>query len=242
MSQGLVIPCYNEASRLPKAQIDELLLNEELTILLVDDGSKDQTREMIEGIARNNPRIRTLILPQNQGKAEAVRQGLLKLSADGYRCVGYADADFATPAYELLRLMSVFESKCPQVLMGSRVRLLGTEIDRRMMRHYLGRVFATMASFALRLPVYDTQCGAKFFENNDNFKTAISSRFTSRWAFDVELLGRLCGRGQLADPGSIIEVPLQKWVDVAGSKLKASSMLKAGWDLLVIGFRLRFSG
>lgn len=240
MSQGLVIPCYNEEHRLPLAEVIEFIAGApEVTLLFVDDGSTDGTRALIERLSKESPKIKVLVLEKNGGKAEAVRQGLLRLVAEGCDQVGYADADFATPAFELVRLLNIFSERKPEVLMGSRVRLLGTDIERRAMRHYLGRVFATLASLALRLPVYDTQCGAKFFLVTENFVEAIRQPFTSRWAFDVELLSRLSGRGQLKFRGSIVEVPLQKWTDVAGSKLRLSSMLKAGLDLIRIGLRFR---
>lgn len=243
MNFGLVIPCYNEAERLHVAEIDELLNgNPNLHVLLVNDGSSDGTQALIEDLASKRPRLTAFSLRQNSGKAEAVRQGLLKLSADkGLGCLGYADADFATPAYELLRLMRIFEEKKPVALLGSRVLLLGYDIQRRARRHYIGRVFATFASLALKVPVYDTQCGAKFFTVDPDFEKAISSRFSSRWAFDVEFLGRLIAAGAMRKPGKIIEVPLFKWTDVAGSKLKLSAMIKAGLDVLMIWFRMRLT-
>ena len=82
-----------------------------------------------------------------------------------------------------------------QVVIGSRVGLLGHDIDRSLRRHYLGRIFATVSSAVLDLPVYDTQCGAKAFRVTPALRAALADPFTSRWAFDVELLGRLRRNG-----------------------------------------------
>src|SRR5690606_993242 len=133
-------PCYNEAQRLPIAEVERLLSEmPDLNILLVDDGSQDGTRQLLEQIAQKNPRVQTLAMPHNVGKAEAVRAGLLELTRRSLDCVGYADADFATPAAELSRLIKIWESRKPSALLASRVRLLGSKIERQWMRHYLGR-------------------------------------------------------------------------------------------------------
>ena len=94
--------------------------------------------------------------------------------------------------------------------------LLGHRIERSWARHYLGRLFATASSQVLGLPVYDTQCGAKVFRDGPALRAALATPFTSRWAFDVELLGRL---GTGADR-RFLEVPLERWHDVGGSKLR----------------------
>lgn len=240
MSKALVIPCYNEALRLPMAEIEHLLTHlPDLKILLVDDGSKDKTAEILNRLAIKHSQIEALILPENRGKAEAVRAGLIHLMENNVGWVGYADADFATPASELIRLYEIAEKVRPELLIGSRVLLLGTNIDRKPKRHYLGRVFATFASMALDLKVYDTQCGAKFFRNSPEVLEALREPFFSRWAFDVELIARLKLIYPLRARTTFIEVPLLEWRDVGGSKLKMSSMIKAGLDLFLIALRLR---
>ena len=73
---------------------------------------------------------------------------------------------------------------------GSRIRRLGAAITRDPLRHYFGRVFATLASMVLDLAVYDTQCGAKLFRVNDDLRRAFG-HVSLRWIFDVELLARI---------------------------------------------------
>jgi hypothetical protein len=126
--------------------------------------------------------------------------------------------------------------------MGARVRLLGNNIRRRPIRHYLGRAFATLASLALRLPVYDTQCGAKFFRRTKALEAALATPFVSRWGFDVELIGRLlCSQPGIPSltEDRFTEVPLRRWEDVKGSKLRLRDVFRMGIDLGRIWLELR---
>jgi hypothetical protein len=190
---------------------------------------------VLEDLARDaRGRASALHLLENVGKGEAVRQGLLRAIADGADIVGYADADLSTPPVELLKLLRHLEEEHVQAVIGARVMLIGRRIERKRVRHYLGRVFASIAETILRMPFYDTQCGAKFFRTTPLLREALASPFTSRWAFDLELLGRLLvgvgdERGLL--PGELIEVPLDEWIDVGGSKLNVGSMAKTLLDL-----------
>ncbi len=241
VSQGLVIPCFNEAQRLPFEQVKLLLsANSKLDLLFVDDGSTDATFQLLSNFAAQfSDRVAVLRLDKNGGKAEAVRLGLLQLLKTNYNCIGYADADFATPASELVRLLQVWETRQPKVLLASRVRLLGSHIERLPIRHFLGRIFATFSSMALRMPVYDTQCGAKIFSKTAQLEARLQKTFVSRWVFDVELIGRLrTGEGSYSIE-DFIEVPLQTWIDVRGSKLKLTDMLRAALDLGRIALDLR---
>jgi glycosyltransferase involved in cell wall biosynthesis len=237
----LVVPCFDEAARLDRHAFGSLLDDAALDLLFVDDGSTDGTGAVLRELANAHPgRIRWLQLERNRGKAEAVRQGLIDAlsTTPPPAIVGYADADLATPAPELRRLVDVLRGSDAQVLLGSRVALLGREVHRRPVRHYLGRIFATAASLTLRTDVYDTQCGAKLFRASPALAAALAQPFASRWVFDVELLGRLLtGTGDAAPvPASaFLEEPLRVWRDVAGSKLDSRHMLGAVADLARIG-------
>ncbi len=237
-----VVPCYNEAKRLDPAAIATLVSDGSTQVLLVDDGSKDETLKLLEQIAADHPgRVEVLALSPNAGKAEAVRRGLLQ-AAETSDVVGYADADFSTPPSELHRLNEAQRTRKAAVVIGSRVGLAGTRIQRKPARHYLGRLFGTAASILLGTIIYDTQCGAKLFTVSPLLKASLVEEFGSRWIFDVELLGRLL-IGAAGLPGiradALVEIPLHEWRDVGGSKLGLKAMVEVPWHLLKTRRRLQ---
>lgn len=218
MKTIIVVPCYNEALRLVPDGFRAIVESTpQTTIVFVDDGSSDATTFVIEGIASAID-SQVLVLGRNMGKAEAVRQGLLRALEANPEWVGYTDADLATPPEEIARLLRVSHgSPGLDIVFGSRIRLCGSNVNRRLSRHLLGRVFATVADWVLEAHVYDSQAGAKFFRNTAELKRALEAPFTDRWAFDVELLGRLGRLGSF--PARAVEVPLQTWLDREGSKV-----------------------
>jgi hypothetical protein len=149
--------------------------------------------------------------------------------------VGYADADLSTPSDELHRMLEVLVARPDlEVAVASRVLMVGRRIQRNAARHYLGRVFATLAANILRTPFYDTQCGAKLFRVTPALRAALEMRFVSRWAFDVELLGRLLAGTESVAPVAIErmrELPLEEWIDKPGSKLDVTGMARSIVDL-----------
>ena len=239
----IVIPCFNEASRLDRAAVLGLAAAGSLRLLLVDDGSTDATASVLAELATQSARIEVLSLGQNQGKAEAVRQGLVAALAGATDLVGYYDADLATPPEELLRLVDV-AAATPDVVcvLGARVALLGSAIHRRAVRHYAGRLFSSAASVALGIAVYDTQCGAKVFRRCDALSSATERPFRSRWAFDVELLDRLLTGSDGVVPirtSELLEVPLHAWRDVPGSQMRLSGAAMAVLGVGRIGLARR---
>lgn len=237
----LVVPCFNEERRLRPEAFVELADAAWARVLMVDDGSTDGTRKVLDHLACAHPgTIEILALDRNVGKAEAIRRGLRSAEDAGADIVGYIDADLATPVEEMARLVGVLRARTDlSIVLGSRVGLLGHRIERSTTRHYLGRVFATASSAALGLAVYDTQCGAKVFRSGPALKSAVGEPFRSRWAFDVELLARLLHGPQAIDRNALLEVPLNRWSDVAGSKLGAAASARAVLDLAWIARAVR---
>jgi dolichyl-phosphate beta-glucosyltransferase len=235
----LVVPCYNEEKRLDPQAFLELAAAPGVRLLFVDDGSRDGTAAALARLCdASHGRAKWFSLPHNAGKAEAVRQGLLRALQESATLTGFTDADLSTPVAEILRLVEALRLHPQvQVVLASRVRLLGNEVERSPLRHYLGRIFATAASLTLDLAIYDTQCGAKLLRVTPVLHEALTRPFLSRWVFDVELIARLLRAG-LA-PEAFLEVPLQAWRDVQGSKLTALAMAKAAADLARIAMELR---
>jgi glycosyltransferase involved in cell wall biosynthesis len=236
----IVVPCFNEAARLDTGRFTSFLSRPGASFLCVDDGSRDETARVLEELASQSAgRLRVLRLPANRGKANAVRAGMRQAIEAGAARVGYWDADLATPLEEIPRFEAVLEAHRAVIgVLGSRVRMLGTAIDRSAARHYTGRVFATIASMVLRLAVYDTQCGAKLFRSGPVLRAALDAPFRSRWAFDVELIARLdrASRAAGGPPAGelLVELPLQVWQDVGGSKLSPPAMVRATLELLAV--------
>lgn len=232
-SACLVVPCFNEAERLSDEQFGVLAADVRMALVFVDDGSSDGTPARLHALAASHPNVDVVSLDENLGKGEAVRLGMVKALATGATWVGYLDADLSTPVSEMLRLVDVaIDHPETDVVMGSRVAMLGRRVHRSAFRHYSGRVFATGASLVLAKPVYDTQCGAKIFRSGTALERAISTPFRSRWAFDVELLGRLDRAG--VAPAAFREEPLEVWHDAAASKRTVSSSIRASFELLAI--------
>lgn len=240
----IIIPCYNEAERLDVEAFTSFKASHKtISFLFVDDGSTDRTGSVIESMREACPdSIRLLKLERNSGKSEAVRLGVLKAFESDPQFVGYWDADLSTPLNQIPVFLDALRSDTKRiVVMGSRVRSLGRIVERRMMRHYLGRIFATCAAITLGVGVYDTQCGAKAFRVTDDLKDLFREPFIAKWVFDVELLARLIRT--LGGPQSerihhaILEQPLDEWKDIAGSKLRWRDAIRGFLDLVRIARR-----
>lgn len=162
----LVVPAYNEAARLPERQYLQFVEHHPSThFTFVDDGSTDGTLRMLHRLAKQMPQqLHVLSLDGNKGKAEATRLGLLSASSSGASVVGFWDGDLATPLEAVDDFSAVLsERNSTQMVFGARVALLGRNIQRKPSRHYMGRVFATLASWVLSLRIYDTQVRKKQF-------------------------------------------------------------------------------
>ena len=234
----LIIPCYNEADRLDQASFVEFSRqNPDISFLFVNDGSTDTTAVMIASmIMQAGQRMKLLDLPENVGKAEAVRAGVLQtLAEEGPGYIGYWDADLATPldaVHDLRRAAATVPAK--RFVCGSRVRRMGARIERQCLRHYFGRVVATAASTILDLPFYDTQCGAKLIEK-DLAALIFRQPFISRWLFDLELIARIIEAfGHPEACRTILEVPLREWKDIGESKIKFSYLPRIPYELYLI--------
>ena len=236
---GIVVPCYNESQRLaPEPFLRALDRDPDLSFLFVDDGSTDETVKVLKYIkTQNQAQVDILCLEQNSGKAEAVRLGMLKVIEGDFENVGYWDADLATPLAAIEEFCSLLDSSDISIVIGSRVLLLGRNIQRNPLRHYVGRVFATCASLLLQIGVYDTQCGAKIFKNSNLLREVFGKPFKVNWTFDVEMLARFYL--VLNDTPAQIslhwyEYPLKEWVDVKGSKVKLKDYIIGGLEFCTL--------
>ena len=226
----LVIPCYNDTSRL-RLFLPDLLstLDERFSILISDDGSSRDHREDLEklvstfGAGEKRPELLSPIYAErNTGKGGAVLRGWA--SAESFNVLAFTDADGAVSAGEILRAGKFFRSQEAEgydALFASRVKMLGRTVERSLKRHLSGRIFATLVSNLGGLPAYDTQCGLKFVRAEAYQKIA-SYLQCQGFAFDVELCLLLRKFGF-----SIVEFPVD-WRDVPGSKV---SLIRDSWRM-----------
>jgi glycosyltransferase involved in cell wall biosynthesis len=235
---AIVIPCYNEEQRL---NVDifttESLKNSNLTLLFVNDGSWDNTLKVIQDICMSNPeRASCLSLDKNNGKGEAVRRGMLYLLETGrYDLIGYWDADLAVPLSEVSDFTAVFKTS-PNVraVIGSRVHLAGRLIERVNVRHYIGRLFATLMCWTFAFTIYDTQCGAKLFDKKV-LSTVVQEPFCSKWIFDVEIIVRISRLSFLQNQENwLYEIPVKEWRNVSGTKRSVSAYITGLFDYLTL--------
>lgn len=195
MKLSVIIPAYNESDNLKKGVLKELSLYLEKNIkdyevIIVDDGSSDDTIKLIEDFSKKSSKFR--ILKNNHGgKAIAVMTGLLNSKGD----IGlFTDMDQATPIFEVEKLLPYFH-KGYDIVIGSRSGRKGAPLIRKLMAFG----FATIRTLILGLPFNDTQCGFKAF--NRKSINSIFPELLKRWhkhlqkkgaavnaAFDVETL------------------------------------------------------
>lgn len=242
MKIAIVIPCYNEEKRFMVDSFWEFYHKNDYTYCLVNDGSKDKTGEFLLNLQKGKEdRIKVINRQENKGKAESVREGMLHcIKEEDYDWVGFFDADFSTPLKELEPMIDLTKkhSKLNMVI-GSRFKRMGGDIQRRMVRFYIGRVFATITANLLKLPIYDTQCGAKIFKGN-TVLPLFDKPFLSSWLFDVEILFRyikIHGTPKTID--TVVEYPLSQWIEIPGSKIKFTDFLVLPLQLFKLYFHYK---
>lgn len=243
-STVVVIPCYNEAERIQLFRFRCFLnAHKEYHFLFVDDGSTDNTSSVLKCLRDDFPdRISIISLECNCGKAEAVRQGMLRALDSAPPAVAYWDADLATPLEEIPRFKNALDQfQRVRLVMGCRLSLAGHEIRRARIRCAAGKLFSTVASLVLWHPLRDTQCGAKMFRVTPELKSVFESSFGSRWIFDVEILGRMLSDGNFQE-SALFEMPLRRWTEIPGSRLSLLDCVTAARDLLWFGWHLRIHG
>ncbi|WP_196890777.1 glycosyltransferase [Aureivirga marina] len=240
----IVIPCFNEENRLQVAIFEKYLsLDLSRFICFVNDGSSDNTKEVLESIEQKFPnQVEVLNLKENRGKAFAVRAGiLLCLKCFEFRNIAYLDADLSTSLEECYEIHQRLNENY-SFAFGSRIAKLDTTIDRKFYRFFIGRIIATLISLQLKVKVYDTQCGCKVF-SKEIAGNIFHEKFISKWLFDVEIFHRLIHSfGQEEVKNNCLEIPLKNWIDTDDSKVKFSYFFKLWFDLLRIKNKYKTTG
>ena len=210
---SIVIPAFNEASRIRASlrRIAEYLdgVGYLTEIIVVDDGSTDETVHIVE--ATKFPGLRLIRNGSNRGKGYSVRNGFLAATGE---YVLFTDADLSAPIEELDKLLAVALKENADVVVGSRaLDMKFIEKHQSSIREGGGRLFNVMVRIVLGLKIHDTQCGFKLFKR-DRVQSAFQKQTTHGFGFDPELLFVMSRQGL-----KIIEVSV-RWSHAEGSKIR----------------------
>ena len=220
---SIVIPVYNEEHRIA-GTLDKVLhcirrRGWTAEVLIVNDGSRDRTAEIVARFAERNPEIRLLHNKENRGKGYSVRHGVLSATGD---VVMFTDADLSAPLDEAERLFAALREGADMAI-GSRWLEPQRQIQQQpFYRRFFGRCFNAITRLVMGLPFADTQCGFKAF-SRPVAQTIFQLQRIERWGFDPELLFIALKRGY-----SVREVPVT-WGHDERSQI---SYLKDGLKML----------
>lgn len=234
----MVIPAYNEESRLGPT-LDAIcshlaLQSYDWQVLVVSDGSKDRTQEIVRARTASDPRVSLDDSQPNRGKGYVVRRGILKVDAEW---ILFSDADLATPIEELDKLLA--RRGDGEVIIGSRpLKESSLEVRQPLWREWGGRVFNKFIQIVGVYGIKDTQCGFKLFSQKAA-RDIFGRAKLDGWGFDFETM--MVAR-DLGYP--IIEVGV-RWRHMEGSKFEpmkeAPKMLKQLFVLRMAGKKKRTS-
>jgi dolichyl-phosphate beta-glucosyltransferase len=228
---SIVIPCYNEEQRLPRTieQIERYLAGKGLSyeLILVDDGSTDGTRKIMDAAAERNRSVRLEALPHNRGKGRALAEGVA--AARGAEIL-VTDADLSTPIEELDKLMAELRKGAGVAIASRALRGSRVEVSQPIYRVLMGKAFNLLVQAVLLPGVWDTQCGFKLFRG-DIAHEVFAELTTDGFGYDPEVLYRAKKRGE-----KIAEVPVV-WRNSAPTKV---SPIKSSLDMFRHVLRIRF--
>ena len=228
---SIIIPAYNEETRLPRAleSIATYAASKSfaLEVLVVDDGSRDDTATAATRAAASWPAVRLLRNPGNRGKGYSVRHAMLEAAG---RVALFTDADLATPIEEADQLLEALEAG-HDVAIGSRaLRPELIEVHQSRMREAVGKIFNLLVRMFTRLPFRDTQCGFKLFRR-EAARAVFGRQQIDGFGFDVEVLYLARKFGY-----RVAEVPV-RWSHDQDTKVR---MFSAGARMFADLWRIRW--
>jgi glycosyltransferase involved in cell wall biosynthesis len=185
---SIVIPAYNESARIEQTlqRVMDCIYDREwdAEVLVIDDGSADDTRDIVKRWMDVHPRVHLVRNPGNRGKGYSVRNGLLQAAGD---VVLFTDADLSAPMEEAERLLAALHAGA-DVAIGSRwMDRTRQTIHQPMYRRFFGRCFNRLTRTVMGLPFKDTQCGFKAFRR-PAAQIIFRLQRIERWGFDPEVL------------------------------------------------------
>lgn len=229
---SVVIPAYNEEERIEKTllAVSEFLKKQsfDYEILVVNDGSKDKTAEVVLKLAGSIPKLDLINNQQNHGKGWVTKQGILQAKGDVRL---FMDADNSTTVDEIVKMLPFFDQGY-DIVVGSR-RIAGSNIavKQSSIRDFLGGVFRFIVHTLVPVGVTDTQCGFKAF-SAQAAEAIFPEQTIFRWAFDVEILAIARKQNR-----KIKEVPVT-WVNDGASHVKLGGMISMLLEVIEVRLNL----
>jgi dolichyl-phosphate beta-glucosyltransferase len=213
VNYSIVIPAYNEGSRLAPTLQQVLAYVQQqgwdAEVIVVNDGSTDNTAEIVRSFAANHPELTLLENPGNRGKGYGVRHGMLKARGE---VIVFSDADLSSPIEEMPNLLQAL-SQGADIAIGSRWLRAELQTTRQSLhRQLFGRIFNALNRIILGLHFKDTQCGFKAFTRRAA-QTILPLQQIERWGFDPEILFLARKFGF-----RVVEVPV-RWGHVGGTRI-----------------------
>ncbi|TXD49177.1 response regulator [Polaribacter sp. IC073] len=226
---GVVIPCYDEEKRLlSKEFTDFIIKNSGYHLCFVNDGSKDNTLQVLNDLRKGREDFITVYdCEKNGGKAEAVRQGMLYMAKqEDLDYIGFLDADLSTDLADFDDLVKTIENSNYKIVSGSRISRMGANITKESARKVISLSINYIIRKILKMDFKDTQCGAKIF-HKDVIDISFGEKFVTQWIFDVEIFRRITLHFGLEKAKEIVcEEPLKRWIHADGSKLSMKDSVK----------------
>lgn len=229
---SIIIPAYNEGARLGRT-LDHVLAyvsdqRWDAEIIVVNDGSRDHTADLVREYAQRNPCLRLIENPGNHGKGYSVRNGMLNAKGE---ILLFSDADLSSPIEEAPKLLATLEAGA-DIAIGSRWLRPELQTQRQsLLRQFYGRLFNLALRILLGLNYKDTQCGFKAFTRQAAQKIFPPQKI-ERWGFDPELL-YLARKSKL----KVVEVAVA-WAHAEGTRISPlrdgirmfGEILKVRWN------------
>lgn len=185
---SIIIPAYNERERITST-LDRVLAyfaekQWKAEVVVVNDGSRDDTAEIVRGYSAKHPSVRLIENPENRGKGYSVRNGVMHALGS---VLLFSDADLSSPIYEAPKLFAALENGA-DIAIGSRWVNSALQTERQsILRQVLGRMYNLLLRMVLGLRYQDTQCGFKAFTRESALDVFGKQRI-ERWGFDPEIL------------------------------------------------------
>lgn len=228
---SIIIAAYNEEKRIIPSlfNVKDYMNKKELDyeIIVVDDGSKDRTSEVVKEVIPDIPHMKVIRYEPNRGKGYALKTGVLVSEGE---VVLLSDADLSTPIEELSKLLSLINDKSYEVVIGSRALILSEIIkEQPWWRQSMGKIFNKFVKLIILDDFQDTQCGFKMFKG-EVARELFKELQTERFAYDVEILARAKKKGYRIKEASI------RWINSPESKVNP---LKDSFQMILDLLKIR---